>query len=108
MKVTPPYNFCSPEERGEWFDIVVALVQYLQSGESRVGFLNKQHSRNMLHKDVEAQVEADEEKMAENKENVPDEKGDRTDSTTRVGPLRRSTRTRPVDVAGSDRESKRR
>ena len=47
---TKPYDFCDVQERGEWFDVVVALIQYLLSGESKVGFLNNQHPRNLIHK----------------------------------------------------------
>lgn len=47
---TKPYDFCKVDERGEWFDIFVALIQYLLSGESKVGFLNNQHKRNLIHK----------------------------------------------------------
>jgi hypothetical protein len=31
---------------GKWFDVFVALIQYLLSGESKVGLLNNSHSRN--------------------------------------------------------------
>ena len=34
-------------------DILVALIEYLRSGESKVGFLNKSLEKNMLHKSVE-------------------------------------------------------
>jgi len=44
------YNFAEPEERGEWFDVFVALIQYLVSGESKAGFLNKHHPANLLNK----------------------------------------------------------
>jgi len=44
------YNFAEPEERGEWFDIFVALIQYLVSGESKAGFLNKHHPANLLNR----------------------------------------------------------
>ena len=47
---TKMYDFCNVEERGEWFDVFVALIQYLLSGESKVGFLNKSHPRNLIHK----------------------------------------------------------
>ena len=42
---TRPYDFCDVPDRGEWFDIFVALVHYLRSGESKVGFLNNNHPR---------------------------------------------------------------
>ena len=60
LKMTPPYNFCDGGKQEQWFDIVVALVQYLQSGVSRVGFLNCNAPWNMLHKDIETQVEMEE------------------------------------------------
>jgi hypothetical protein len=31
---TRTYDFCDVKERGEWFDVFVALIQYLLSGES--------------------------------------------------------------------------
>jgi hypothetical protein len=37
-------------ERTEWLDVLVALVEYLRSGESRVGYLNAAVGKNMLHK----------------------------------------------------------
>jgi hypothetical protein len=33
------YDFCDPRERGEWLDVVIALIEYLRSGESKVGIL---------------------------------------------------------------------
>ena len=110
LKVTQPYNFCDPKQRGDWFDIVIALVQYLQSGESKVGFLNKHHPKNMLHKDVEARVEAEESKIDETRgQDIPQESAeDRTDSST-SHVVRRSTRKRPRDVEfESGRKGKRR
>jgi hypothetical protein len=47
---TEAYDFCKVNERGQWFDIFVALIQYLLSGESKVGFLNNSHPRNLIHK----------------------------------------------------------
>jgi len=44
------YNFAELEERGEWFDVFVALIQYLVSGESNAGFLNRHHPANLLNK----------------------------------------------------------
>ena len=72
LKVTQPYNFCDVKQRREWFDIVVALIQYLQSGESRVGFLNRNADRNMLHKEIEMQLEIDESQI--DSEEGPSEK----------------------------------
>ena len=47
---TKAYDFCKVNERGEWFDMFVALIRYLLSGESTVGFLNNRHPRNFIHK----------------------------------------------------------
>ena len=44
------YDFCKVEQRGEWIGILVALIEYLRSGESKVGYLNKTRTRNMIHK----------------------------------------------------------
>ena len=37
---TREYDFADSEERAQWFDVFVALVLYLLSGESKVGYLN--------------------------------------------------------------------
>jgi hypothetical protein len=50
LQCTPMYNFCEPEERGQWCDIFVALVEYLRSGESQVQWLSKSHPKNLIHK----------------------------------------------------------
>lgn len=47
---TKLFNFSNVNERGQWFDIFVALIQYLLSGESKVGFLNNRHLWNLIHK----------------------------------------------------------
>ena len=45
------YNFADITERGEWFDVFVALIQYLLSGESKVGYLNNSPGKwNLIHK----------------------------------------------------------
>ena len=46
------YNFTNVEERGQWFDIFVALIQYVLSGESKVGYLNNTNPGdwNLIHK----------------------------------------------------------
>ena len=53
LSATQLYDFRNPEERRRWFDIVVALLEYIRSGESHVGYLNKDVVKNMLHKDME-------------------------------------------------------
>jgi hypothetical protein len=50
LSSTKLYDFCDPTERGEWLDIVIALIEYLRSGENKVGFLNKSLERNKLNK----------------------------------------------------------
>jgi hypothetical protein len=50
LSVTKQYDFCNPTQRGEWVDILIALIEYLRSGESKLGFLNKSLEKNMLHK----------------------------------------------------------
>ena len=50
LKSSKLFDFCDVGERGEWLDAFVALIQYLVSGESKVGFLNKNHPRNLIHK----------------------------------------------------------
>jgi hypothetical protein len=50
LNCTKPFNFLEADERGEWFDIFVELIQYLLSGESKVGFLNKNQPWNLIHK----------------------------------------------------------
>jgi hypothetical protein len=44
------YDFCNVDDRGEGFDIFVALIQYLLSGESKVCFLNNSHHWSLIHK----------------------------------------------------------
>lgn len=101
LKVTPPYNFCDPSQRREWFDIVVALFQYLQSGESKVGFLNRKHPKNMLHKDIEADFEAEENTPDEIEPEEGESEGDQIEPNTVAGPVQSSTRKR-----ASDKEAK--
>ena len=56
LRSTWLYDFCDVDERGEWLDVLVALIEYLRSGESKVGYLNKYLERNMLHRSVEEKV----------------------------------------------------
>ena len=53
LSSTPLYNFCKPEERINWLDTFIALIEYLRSGKSKVGFLNNSVNKNMLHKGLE-------------------------------------------------------
>ena len=86
LKVTPRYDFCNREKRKEWFDIVIALFQYLQSGDSRVGFLNNNAPKNMLHKDVEDEMvrsgKVPREPMDEMKDETEDETRDEINDNT--------------------------
>lgn len=51
MLRTREYDFANQIERAEWFDIFVALVRYLLSGESKVGYLNDGRGKeNPIHK----------------------------------------------------------
>ena len=50
LKRTKPFDFCDVTERRDWLEIFVALIRYLVSGESKVGFLNKLHPWNLIHK----------------------------------------------------------
>ena len=50
LTATPAYDFCKPVERGEWIDIFIALIQFLKSGDSKVGNLNNRLENNMIHK----------------------------------------------------------
>jgi len=50
LHCTPMYDFCDPEQRGQWIDIFVALVEYLRSGESKVQWLSASHPKNLIHK----------------------------------------------------------
>jgi hypothetical protein len=56
---TKAYDFCKVDDRVEWFDVFVALIQYLLSGESKVGFLNNSHPWNLIHKVCVKSVKAD-------------------------------------------------
>jgi len=51
LSSTRLYVFCDPVQRREWLDVLIALIEYLRSGESHVGFLNNSVDKNMLHKD---------------------------------------------------------
>jgi hypothetical protein len=53
---TRTYDFCEVHERGQWFDVFVALLQYLLSGESKVGFLNNEHPWNLIHKVIPSRL----------------------------------------------------
>jgi len=61
LRCSRAYDFANVSERGAWLDVLVALVLYLRSGESKVGYLSKALGRNRLHKrpgDVDDEAEA--------------------------------------------------
>lgn len=47
---TKAYDFYKVDVRGEWFDVFVALMQYLVTGQSKVGVLDKAHPSDLTHK----------------------------------------------------------
>lgn len=49
LSATRMYDFCEPADRVLWLDILIALIEYLRSGESYVGALNNRLPKNMLH-----------------------------------------------------------
>ena len=51
------YDMCDPDERGQWLDVLIAMIEYLRSGESKVGCLNNSVEKNMLHKENEVHFE---------------------------------------------------
>jgi len=51
LSATRLYDFCEPSDRIEWANVVIALIEYLRSGKSLVGPLNKNLAKNMLHKE---------------------------------------------------------
>lgn len=58
---TREYDFADSSERAGWFDIFVALVRYLLSGESKVGYLNGGRGKeNPIHKPDKKKVLAPE------------------------------------------------
>ena len=60
LSSTRLYDFYDPYERGEWLDILIALIEYLRSGESRIGFLNNSVPKNMLHKNRDEDIVTEE------------------------------------------------
>lgn len=47
---TKMYDFADVTQRGEWLDLFIVLLQYLRSGEAKVGYLNKLHPKNALQR----------------------------------------------------------
>jgi hypothetical protein len=47
---TKLFEFGNLKDRAEWVDLFLALMQYLISGEAKVGYLNRHHPRNPLHR----------------------------------------------------------
>jgi hypothetical protein len=56
LSSTKLYDVCKPVARGEWLDILIALIEYLCSGSSIVGYLDNSVEKNMLHKVQEENV----------------------------------------------------
>ena len=50
LESSPAYDFVLPEGRAAWIDVFVALIDFLRSGRSKVGFLNNTIVKNMIHK----------------------------------------------------------
>jgi hypothetical protein len=78
LSSTKLYDFCDPEQRGEWLDVVIALIEYLRSGENKMGFLNKSLEKNSLHKwgeDVSGESSKEEEDI------ITDAEGDAMQGT---------------------------
>ena len=87
------YDFCDPKERGEWLDIFIALIEYLRSGESHVGYLNARVEKNMIHKEIEDKEVAEAEDRT-----IFEAEVDAEEETVTVGELpelRRSKRIKP-------------
>ena len=87
-------------------DIVVALIEYLRSGTSRVGYLNNSVTKNMLHKDQE-DVECTEEGLKPTENLLPHQANEDLDREIHPRP-RRSTRKRPPEEARGRENVKRR
>jgi hypothetical protein len=108
LRATKLYDVCNTVDRAQWLDILVALIEYLRSGTSKVGYLDCSHERNMLHKGVEQTVneegrgtidgeeqdqgsDQEEDEERENHPNVVIDDGPRVQ-------LRRSTRKRAENI----------
>ena len=106
LKSTKLYDFCVPDQRAEWLDILIALIEYIRSGESRIGFVNKAMANNMLHKMEEDATVAESTKIG--KDTPVDvggaPSGDREDAPglERSNTLRRSSRKRGLNVAETE------
>ena len=80
--------------------MLIALVEYLRSGTSLVGFLNNSLAINMLHKQ-----ETQTEEVSGTDHGAPQEEGNRRSN---VATLQRSKRNRDWEVKdGNDRDRKR-
>jgi hypothetical protein len=113
LQSTKLYDFREGTSRGEWLDILVALVEYLRSGESKVMYLNKYLERNMLHMNMEDQERVEREaglegelhsatgmqgSLAVGSVGLVDSRGVVEDEKPEGRGLRRSTRKRGVDT----------
>lgn len=103
LESTKLYDFCVPGQRAEWLDILIALIEYIRSGESRIGFVNKAMANNMLHKTEEDDTVAESTKIGKDT-TVVDVGRDRKDAPgLEISiSLRRSYRKRGLNVAETE------
>jgi len=112
LRCTRQYDFTRLDDRADWLDILVALVLYLRSGESRVGYLSRGMGGNRLHKEVEEEMERVEAEAARQAAKLAADKDDADKETVEDGTEvdgtrapRRSTRKRPVETAEQETET---
>jgi hypothetical protein len=112
LRSTRLYDFCDVDHRGEWLDILVALIEYLRSGESKVGFLNKSLEKNMLHKSVEdahveeTDVDVEETDAVGEGVGVTRAEMGRVEAEVEGSGLRRSERKRRLEKRDEDEEGR--
>lgn len=98
LKSTKLYDFCVPGQRAEWLDILVALIEYIRSGESRIGFVNKAMANNMLHKTEEDNTVAESTEIG--KDTIVGDSD--AQGLKRSDTLRRSSRKRGLNVTETE------
>ena len=106
---TKLYDFCIPAQRAEWLDILIALIEYIRTGESEIGFVNKAMKKNMLHKSEEDAADVESQTIAKDitvdisgatqGRNV---RGDDGLALEGSNTLRRSSRKRGLNIAETD------
>ena len=57
LSASKSYDVCDPRERGQWLDVLIAMIEYLRSGESKMGYLNNSVPTCALHNDNEVKFE---------------------------------------------------